>query len=112
MTVLGSLKQGTWLWTRTITYYTDDTSTVSYQKTYIGKDGSSSQNATVTIVPSEIDWKNKTAKLTAQLIIDGEEITPNGYYWTEGAANGKRLGIEKTLTIKNFDKMYYCSVEW
>ena len=37
--------QGTWLWTRVVTTYTDDTSSATYQQSYIGTDGENGQNA-------------------------------------------------------------------
>ena len=33
------LSQGSWLWTKTVTHYTDDTSNATYQRSYIGTDG-------------------------------------------------------------------------
>ena len=38
-------EQGTWLWIRTVTTYTDDTSSATYQQSYIGTDGEAGQNA-------------------------------------------------------------------
>lgn len=91
--------QGTWLWVRSVTTYTDDTSSATYQQSYIGTDGAdgtsvfiqgtSKENGITTITLVDSDGNTETIQ-----IADGEDGS-NGVPGT----NGKSIHIAWADTI-------------
>lgn len=107
-TLLVSSIQGSWLWVRTITEYSNGASTVTYQKSYIAQDG---ENATVNIIPKNINWAQNTATLTVQLKVNGRNITPTKYSWTKETSEDV-ISTDSILNITDFNDIYNCTVEW
>ena len=84
----------------------------------IGEKGDIGPEATVTIIPSNINWDanngNGSATLTATLRINGTVTTPASisYKWTEGTDDTRPLGNSSTLDVSNLNATYNCTVTW
>ena len=97
------LPQGSWLWTRTTTTYTDGTIDVTYQKTYIGKDGADGTSIFIKSVSKEngittIELIDDAGNEEILQIADGED----GNNGTPGV-DGKSIHIAWADSIKIID---------
>lgn len=62
-----SVGQGRWLWARTVTTYTDNTTSTAYAKSYVGTDGQDGKS----VVVSDASKVGKVTTVTMQTIQDG-----------------------------------------
>lgn len=104
-----TVTQGQWLWTRTVTAYTDGTSTTGYSKSYVGTDGAAGTSVTVSAIeygtsadgttqPSS--WQS-TVPATAQgqwlwtrtTYTDGTSAITKAYIGTDGAAGADGTSV-------------------
>ena len=92
-----SIATGSWLWTRTVTSYTDGTSTTAYSKAYVGTNGTNGQDGTsVTILGSydtlaELEAAHPTGSLGDAYIVGGDLYVWNGTAWEDvGQIQGPR----------------------
>ena len=86
-----ALTKGNYLWTKTVWTYTDNTSEIGYQKTYIAKDGSDGNDGlpgkdgvgisstTITYASSSSGTTAPTSGWTASV----PNVTPGQYLWTK-----------------------------
>lgn len=104
-----TVTQGQWLWTRTVTAYTDGTSTTSYSKSYVGTDGAAGTSVTVSAIEygtsangttQPTSWQS-TVPATAQgqwlwtrtTYTDGTSAITKAYIGTDGAAGADGTSV-------------------
>lgn len=112
-----ALSQGQWLWVRTVTTYTDSTTSTSYTKSYVGMDGEDGESVyvqsatktgrTTTVVIASSD--GTTTTLTIDDGTDGINGTPgtnglNGFVHTAWA-NSQDGTVDFSTTV-SADKSY------
>lgn len=104
-----TVAQGQWLWTRTVTAYTDGTSTTGYSKSYVGTDGAAGTSVTVSAIEygtsadgttQPTSWQS-TVPATAQgqwlwtrtTYTDATSAITKAYIGTDGAAGADGTSV-------------------
>ena len=78
-----TIPNGMWLWTRTVTTYTDATTTTSYSKAYVGTNGQDGQDGTsVTILGSYNTYAELIAAHPTGNVGDGYMVAGDLYVWS------------------------------
>lgn len=112
-----SVAQGSYLWTKVVTTFSDGKTATSLTSSRQGKDGEPGQKgdtgpeAVVTVYPSAIDWGAGTATLAVTLRVNGAITTPTSYKWTKGTS-ATSLGTTATLAVTDLNETYHCTVTW
>ena len=112
-----SVAQGSYLWTKVVTTFSDGKTATSLTSSRQGKDGEPGQKgdtgpeAVVTVYPSAVDWGANTATLAVSLRVDGTITTPSSYKWTKGTS-ATSLGTAATLAVTDLNETYHCTVTW
>lgn len=88
-TAPSSIANGKWLWTKTVTSYTDSTQSTAYSKAYVGTNGTNGQDGTsVTILGSyntlaELEAAHPTGNVGDGYIVVGDLYVWNGTAWQD-----------------------------
>ena len=84
-----SIANGKWLWTKTVTNYTDSTQSIAYSKAYVGTNGTNGQDgASVTILGSyntlaELEAAHPTGNVGDGYMVAGDLYVWNGTAWQD-----------------------------
>ena len=88
-TAPASIANGKWLWTKTVTNYTDSTQSTAYSKAYVGTNGQNGQDGTsVTILGSyntlaELEAAHPTGNVGDGYMVSGDLYVWNGTAWQD-----------------------------
>lgn len=88
-TAPSSIANGKWLWTKTVTNYTDSTQSIAYSKAYVGTNGTNGQDGTsVTILGSyntlaELEAAHPTGNVGDGYMVAGDLYVWNGTAWQD-----------------------------
>ena len=85
-----SIAKGSWLWVRTVTAYTDGTSTTTYAKSYIGADGA--DGTSVTILGSYASYAALIAAHPTGSAGDAYLVDGYLYVWSTDTSDWENVG--------------------